>query len=845
MSFLLFVYVFSAIGSQAYAGNLVSDTDKPLQSLYEQQVRSVKENLAPIDTATTALPKDTNLQAKEQISTSDIGSELPQTQADYVEGEILVKYKISKINLSTSSGKSKALSFMKSKSLQKEEDLKKINTSILRITDDKTVEEKVAELKKDPNVEYAQPNFQYYPATINANDTNVSLLWGLDNLGQTINGSYGNITGTTDKDIDAPEAWAINEGTNSSVILAIIDSGVAYNHPDLIANMWDGTNCKDENGSTMNGCNHGYDYEDNDKTPLPTTSSHGTHIAGTIGAVKNNGKGIMGVAPNIKIMAIKSSLTTAEIVKGINFAKQNGAKIINASWGSSNYDQALKDGIDSFTGLFIVSAGNCGDINTFSVNGCTSQNQTLYPASFDSSNIISVAATDQNDNLADFSNFSSTSIDVGAPGTNIYSTVPSTDLPVMSENFDGVTAPSVPSGWAKTGNWGTYNYGGTIGNVLYGDAVNVPYAQTANSTTTSSTYNLSNGGNLDFWTRCDTEYSTTSWTDYMSLEFSSNGGSTFTEVLRWDEPYLDSDTDPAGSAVYHFENLSIPTEYLTNNFKMRFRWVANGNTDTGNGDGCFVDDMKITRYSDGSDEKYAYEDGTSMAAPHVAGLAALIWGYKPELTYTQVKDTILNTGDSVASLSGKTVSGKRINAFNALNSLAPATHIISGTVKYYDGIKAIPSATVTLEDAVGTQLATTTTDANGAYQFTGVANGGNYVVKVSKGSDTSGLSSADQIKIGRHIVGLELFDTIFKIIAGDVNNSGSLTSADQIKIGRFIVGLDSVLTSGAWKFYPSSAALDATNYLTSAQTRTYSNLIADMTGQDFVGVKMGDVNKSW
>ena len=277
---------------------------------------------------------------------------------NYVEGEVLVKYKNSKINLNTSSGRATALNFIGSNSLEMKEDLRTANISVLKIKDGKTVEQKVAELKNDPNVEYAQPNFQYYPlaipTNINTNDTYKTSLWGLDNTGQSVNGVFG----TSDADIDAPEAWAINEGTNASVIVAVIDSGVAYNHPDLLANMWDGTSCKDENGSFLGGCNHGYDYEDGDNTPLPTNNSHGTHIAGTIAAAKNNSKGIIGVAPQAKIMAIKSSLTTSNIVKGINFAQQNGAKVINASWSGPNFDQALKDAIALFPGLFIAAAGN-------------------------------------------------------------------------------------------------------------------------------------------------------------------------------------------------------------------------------------------------------------------------------------------------------------------------------------------------------------------------------------------------------------------------------------------------------------------------------------------------------
>ncbi|MDP3093612.1 MAG: S8 family serine peptidase [bacterium] len=641
-----------------------------------------------------SLSSDLSITKKEKIGLEK-SQQAEGKKKDYVEGEILVKYKNNKINLNTSFGRAAALNFIRSKSLEKKEDLRKINVSVLRIKDAKTVEQKIAELKNDPNVEYAQPNFQYYPADINTNDTSRVILWGLDNTGQTVGGTYPVHTGLADADIDAPEAWTINEGINASVIVAVIDSGIAYNHPDLAANMWDGTSCKDENGITIaGGCNHGYDYEDGDNTPLPTTSSHGTHIAGTIAAAKNNSKGIIGVAPNTKIMALKSSLTTTDNVKSINFARQNGAKIINASWlcygsdqggthavcgGSGDYrDSAMMSAIESFPGLFITAAGN-GDGDTDDGGDNHDNGQTLhsYPCDHMANNIICVAATDQNDALTTFSDYGATSVDVGAPGTNIYSTVPQ-ETTVLFENFEGVTPPAVPAYLLPTGDWGTYPLdSGTVwGKVLYGDVKNIPYARTANSTITSPAYNLSAGGaNIDFWTRCDTEYSITSWTDYMALEFSNDGGSTFTEMLKWNEPSIDSNTNPSGSAAYHFENLSIPSQYSTSNFKFRFRWVANGNADTGNGDGCSVDDIRITKYSDGSDEQYGYLNGTSMAAPHVAGLAALIGGYNPGLTSSQVKNTILTTGDSLTSLSGKTVTGKRINAQKALQAANPAKAI--------------------------------------------------------------------------------------------------------------------------------------------------------------------------
>lgn len=642
----------------------VGDRTKKIESL-----QKINNNLFVKDQANLGLAGKASASAIKTDSNADLQKQ------NYVPREVLVKFKNSKVNLQTIAGKAAALNFSRSKSLEKKEDLGKSNIQVLTIKDAKTVEQKIAELKSDPNVEYVEPNYKRYPAVINTNDTYKENLWGLDNVGQSVN----TVAGSIDADIDAPEAWAISEATTTvPIIVAVIDSGVAYNHPDLIANMWDGTNCKDENGSVLGGCNHGYDYQDQDKTPLPTTSSHGTHIAGTIATVKNNSKGIIGIAPNAKIMAIKYGSDISSEVKAIDFAIQNGARIINASFAGASFSQSEYDAINRFKnagGVFVAASGNGENYGDLSAGDNHDGQIHLYPSDYNLDNIISVAATNQNDQLADFSDFGATSVDVGAPGVNVYSTVPQ-ETAVLFENFEGVTPPVVPNGWVKNdvgNNWGTYplDDGTFWGKVLYGDLA-YPYANNTNTTITSPAYNLSAGGaTLDFWTKCDTEYITTGWADYMVLEFSSDGGSSFYQVLRWDEAGIDSNIDPSGSAVYHLTDFSIPNQYLTNNFVLRFRWVTNDSDN--NYDGCLVDDVKITKFSDGSDEQYGYMKGTSMAAPYVAGLAALVWGYRPDLNLAKVKNTILTTGDSLASLAGKTVTGKRINAYEALKSLAPIT----------------------------------------------------------------------------------------------------------------------------------------------------------------------------
>lgn len=604
----------------------------------------------------------------------------------YVEGEVLVKYKKDRINLKTPYGRMASAFHSISRAAVKKNDIEEGNIAVLEIKDGVSVEQKIRELAYDPNIEFVQPNFRYYPREIQTNDSDHALLWGLDNTGQTINGK----TGTPDADIDSPESWALNEGTNGSAIVAVIDTGVAYTHSDLVENMWDGANCKDENGNTLGGCFHGYDFGDNDHDPFPSVSSHGTHIAGTIAAVKNNSIGTIGVAPHATVMAIKTAFTSDSLVRSIQFAKHNNADVVNASWGggaascTAAFDKALYDAIDAFDGLFIAAAGNFGEEHNGTTYVDMPSDYGHATACWDGiDRVVSVVATDPVDALAGFSDFGKNYTDIGAPGVDIYSTIiPATsvsidDTVIITEAFEGVTPPSAPSGWSANETWGTKTLesGTVIGTALFGDVHNTPYTKSTNATITSPTIDMSGAGvaELTFFSRCDTEYDaeTFLYTDYMSLEASANG-TTFTVIKKWDEIDLDNDSDAFGSAEKSLV-VSLSPSYLTSAFQFRFRWITNGNDDTGSsGEGCFIDDLKLTTQKEGIEDRYEFMSGTSMAAPHVAGLAALLKGYKPHLTVAQIKNIIFSTGDTLPALEGKTVTGKRINAHQALQSLTPA-----------------------------------------------------------------------------------------------------------------------------------------------------------------------------
>lgn len=272
-------------------------------------------------------------------------------------------------------------------------------------------------LRSDPDVEYAEPNF-IYEASLIPNDPGLTNLWGMQNTGQS--------GGTPGADIDAPLAWDITH--DATLVVGVIDTGIDYNHQDLKNNMW--TNIPEANGSAGvdddgNGFVddiYGYDFVGNDGDPFDDYG-HGTHVAGTIGAVGNNTVGVVGVNWNAKIAAIKflgsgGFGTTEGAVKAVQYANLMGFPITNNSWGGGGYSQALYDAISAASGngfLFIAAAGNSG-LNTDA--------SPSYPASYNLDNIISVAATDHNDQKASFSNYGVTSVDVGAPGVNVYSTVP-------------------------------------------------------------------------------------------------------------------------------------------------------------------------------------------------------------------------------------------------------------------------------------------------------------------------------------------------------------------------------------------------------------------------------------
>ena len=285
------------------------------------------------------------------------------------------------------------------------------------------------------------------PQTTTPNDPDYPLLWGLNNTGQT--------GGKPDADIDAPEAWNIQTG--DPIVVGVIDSGVDYNHPDLAGNIW--TNLGEIAGDGIDNDSNGYiddvrgwDFAFNDNDPMDV-DGHGTHVAGTIAATGNNSLGVIGVAWNkAKIMPLRflddsGSGATSNAILAIDYATANGVKVTNNSWGGllPIPNKALEDAIKAAGeqgALFVAAAGN------------ESRNTDLvpaYPASYDLPNIISVAATDHNDKLSYFSNYGKNSVDLAAPGSEIYSTLPGGNYGFLSGT--SMASPHVAAAvalvWAK------------------------------------------------------------------------------------------------------------------------------------------------------------------------------------------------------------------------------------------------------------------------------------------------------------------------------------------------------------------------------------------------------------
>jgi thermitase len=297
---------------------------------------------------------------------------------------------------------------------------------VIEDEDGQSAADMIEQYRSLPEVEYAEANSEIVldhedrgRKHAHADDEMFSRQWGLANGGEN-----GGLAGA---DISAMRAWAVTRGSDQ-VVVAVIDSGVDYTHPDLVRNIWSRPEIikayQDEDLGAVDDL-HGFNVVDGNGDPMDD-NGHGTHCAGIIGAEGGNGIGIAGVNWNVKIMPLRfmdgdGAGTTKDAIEAINYViDRNHAgvnvRIISASWGSNTRSRALEDVIRKAYDegiLFVAAAGNAGSDNDETPH---------YPSSYNLGNIVSVAATNRNDQLASFSNYGAKSVQVAAPGEEILST---------------------------------------------------------------------------------------------------------------------------------------------------------------------------------------------------------------------------------------------------------------------------------------------------------------------------------------------------------------------------------------------------------------------------------------
>jgi subtilisin family serine protease len=428
--------------------------------------------------------------------------------------------------------------------------------------------------------------------------------------------------------------------------------------------MWD--------GSAAGFPNHGFDFVDNDDDPIPirVSEAHGTHVAGTIGAYGNNSTGVTGVCWRASIMSVRvlgatGGGTTAQFIQGIEFASDNGAKVINMSLGGEiPFDAIFSDAItyarDSDV-VVVVAAGNGG------LNGVSDDNDglgddgdpsTIYqPCNFSQNNLLCIAALDQSYNFASFSNYGATSVDVSAPGTNTLSSVAGGQI-ITSEDFT--------TGWALTGGWAVDSTCVSGVPILTNPADWCSFGLYANNANDRAykTFDLSGAGgaaaiSVNFFLWADTEPGF----DFFSTAMISSGGDPFAGGTVLFGPESGS---TGGSFIdFGFDISSCNTATCSIGFQLTSDASVTG-------EGIAIAYFTIQTVAAGS-TSYEVFNGTSMATPHVAGIATMVRAFNPNYTYTQTVEAIKNGGEVVAGLSGITTTGRSANAMGAIAHITEPT----------------------------------------------------------------------------------------------------------------------------------------------------------------------------
>ncbi len=469
-------------------------------------------------------------------------------------------------------------------------------------------------------VEYVERHALRYPL-IAPNDQDFPEQWGLVK-------------------IKAPEAWDITRGSQE-VIVAVIDTGVDYSHPDLKDNIWineaelNGLPGVDDDGNGYVDDIRGWDFAGNDNDPLDVYI-HGAHVAGIVAARGNNSLGIAGLNWQLKIMPLKAmadngtSFDDDAVSDAIDYAIAKGAKIVTCSFGGLASSLTEKNAFTRLRNagiLAVCAAGNGDDLYIGMDTDLTGQQH--YPSGLDLANIISVAASDENDNLATFSNYGRTSVDVMAPGVDIYSTVPG----------EGETAAFVRTGGALPVEY-------TADGMLFA-------GPTGENGLTATLYDCGKGYPDEFPTAVRGNIALIERGNRDGIPFN------FSDKVRNAQA-----AGAVGAIVYN--NVA---EYFSGTLGSPGNWVPVVSLTQADGAALKTLGTPLVTLINKPLGAYDFLSGPSMAAPHVAGLAGLMLAQCPGLGYGEIKAAILDKVDKIPAVANQMVSGGRINALAALTSL--------------------------------------------------------------------------------------------------------------------------------------------------------------------------------
>ncbi len=497
----------------------------------------------------------------------------------------------------------------------------------------RSTEELVQLFAQDPSVEFVEPNYLRYTSISQLpNDSNFAQQWGLNNSGQIIQGS----SGITDSDTDWAEARRLSSDAAPEVIVGIIDTGVDIQHQDLIGNLFfnpgeiAGNGIDDDNNGYIDDVN-GYDFSGDFGAPPDADPAdiddHGTHVSGIAAAVSNNGRGVAGVA-QAKILPLKASpdfnangffLTNAAVLAAMDYAvmmKQRGFNIvaINGSYGSNSFSQSEETAMQALADagiIFVAAAGNENANNDIT---------NTYPANYTTGNVISVAATTNRDQRASFSNFGASSVDIGAPGLNIFSTVRASYPSTLSvNNVAYVSRAMTYSGIAGPITRPLINCGlGGPGDFPPGVAGNIALIERGTFFFSEKVRNAQNAGAV--------------------------------AAIIYD--------NTADSAIF-----GGTLQYLTD-------WIPAISVTQATGQTLSTLAGQQASISVSMDEgsAYGFISGTSMAAPMVTGAIAVLAQHYPNDSVAERIQRLYSNSDSVTALNGLVVSGRRMNLRKALDA---------------------------------------------------------------------------------------------------------------------------------------------------------------------------------